>query len=147
VTSSVEASKSKKYSVSELIWLALINAESDRESYADAVGKNTDEGREALNLVRQFRAYRLRRFGRSFGEAAIENSVLIPARPTEKYLPDETVRCRKTCIYAQGGFCNTPNVNRGNSDAYCHERPLLEVLTWLAQDATRNLSDDHEVQR
>lgn len=130
-----ERMKPRKLRVSELIWHALVNAESDRDSYADAVGRSTAEGMEAIELARQLRAYRLRRYGQSAGEVAFAKARLMPVsaarRVTARDLPNSPRRCPQACVYSVKGICSDPNLNRGNGDAACHETSPRTILGWL----------------
>lgn len=67
-----------KLKVSELLRLACIYAEDDRLGYADAYPAGAPERAEALDLVRQLRAYRTKRWGKSKLEAGLETMVPVP---------------------------------------------------------------------
>lgn len=51
---------------------------------------------------------------------------------TKRYLPRDPSPCSKhDCIYNDGGICDDPFINYGNSDADCFGiRPRI-VLTWI----------------
>ena len=73
-----------KLSVSELLRLACVYAESYEEGFADAVGRDTDEGREAVEYVEQLRAYRMKRWGKTKLEAYMDRC--------ESVTPQEAIR-------------------------------------------------------
>lgn len=66
--------KFPKLKVDDLLRLALVNAELDRSSYAEACGYDSEEGARAVDQARQFRDYRLKRWGRTVHEARMANS-------------------------------------------------------------------------
>jgi hypothetical protein len=79
--------KPEKLSVSELLRLACIYAEDDRQGFADAYAKDTPERAEALDLVRQLRAYRLKRWGKTKLESALESGTPTPVAEITKMEP------------------------------------------------------------
>jgi hypothetical protein len=61
--------------IKELIRLALVYAEQDRLSFSHAVRlSDPDEYEQALDLVKQFNAYRLRRYGKTPLETSLEDA-------------------------------------------------------------------------
>ncbi len=63
----------RKRTVSELTRLAFIYAEQDRLGYADAVRQSDPEWyTEAMQLVKEMRAYRMKRWGKSRNDALEE---------------------------------------------------------------------------
>jgi hypothetical protein len=63
------------------------------------------------------------------------------SRITEDQLPLMAEPCiKKDCVYNDGhdapggsfaGMCDSPQINRGNSDAKCHKTTPRTVLKWL----------------
>lgn len=62
----------KKYPINELIRLAMIDAEGWQTELAQANHPGTTERKEAEELAAQYRAYRMRRWGKTRLEAATE---------------------------------------------------------------------------
>ena len=68
----------KKLPVDELFRLALIFAEDDRLSFADAVrDSDPEEYAKALDYVKQFRAYRRKRWGKTQLEEVCDSATPI----------------------------------------------------------------------
>lgn len=63
--------------VEELIRLAMVYAEQDRRSFAEANGSN-QVAAEANELADAFRAYRMKRWGRTTMEAQLDSATLVP---------------------------------------------------------------------
>jgi len=68
--------KPVKYPVAEILRLACLYAEQDRESLIDAYGDDLDDPvvLETKNFLRQLRSYRKSRWGQTSFEALVENS-------------------------------------------------------------------------
>ena len=63
--------------INELLRLACIYAESDRRGFLHAIGDGDDElAKETREFIRQIRAYRDRRWGRTAMEAEIEDNMV-----------------------------------------------------------------------
>jgi hypothetical protein len=73
----------KKWTVDELTRLAFVHAEDDRRSMAEAQGDN-DYGRECIELADKMHAYRMKRWGRTQGEADIDGMTLVDVRDLPK---------------------------------------------------------------
>jgi hypothetical protein len=66
----------KKIPVDELLRLACLYAEQDRESFIDATnGSDPEYAAEQAEFVRQLRAYRLKRWGKTQSEVMLEGCV------------------------------------------------------------------------
>lgn len=63
----------------ELIRLAMIYAEQDRANMAEC--DNGEEGRKAASLAKEFRAYRMKHWGPTSFEVALENAPLVEVTP------------------------------------------------------------------
>lgn len=72
--------KQPKIKTDELLRLACLFAETDRESYLDAIAhtKDTKEIEETTAFLKQLRAYRLRRWGETEYEDSLKNTTLVP---------------------------------------------------------------------
>ncbi len=46
-------------------------------------------------------------------------------------LPASPTPCAQTCVYAEGGVCSEPRVNKGNGDAVCHTWTNKRLLAAL----------------
>lgn len=68
----------KKLSVDELTRLAFVWAEQDRSSLAQCWPKGSLERQEAAEEANQLRQYRLKRWGRTLGDAALESVKSMP---------------------------------------------------------------------
>ena len=81
---------SKKYTVDELLRLACIYAQQDRETLAGCCAEDDPAGIEARNLAQQIAAYRLKRWGKTKLESVMETMVNVPVQeflkrgPTDK---------------------------------------------------------------
>jgi hypothetical protein len=70
-----------KLSVDELLRLACVFAEMDREEYLRCVangGPDSPEYVETAEFLKQLRAYRMRRWGKTHVEKAVESGVSVP---------------------------------------------------------------------
>lgn len=74
----------KRLTVDELTRLAFIHAESDRQDFANCNPEGSVEREEALKFVKQAHAYRMKRWGKTKLEAALENATSVPVFPWKK---------------------------------------------------------------
>lgn len=76
--------KSKKRSVSQLLFLACVYAEQDRRGMAGA--DQGEAGAKALQLARELHAYRVKRWGRTAFEAMMDNTKSVDVKDIFKWL-------------------------------------------------------------
>jgi hypothetical protein len=60
-----------RLTIDELTRLAFIYGEQDRMGLADACGFDTRDGKRALSVAKQMRAYRMKRWGKTALEATM----------------------------------------------------------------------------
>lgn len=90
-------------SVDELIRLAMIYGEQDRRTMSEAA-HGLPAGKEAAELADEFRAYRMRRWGRTQFEADIADATSISVDELRKRPAQET-----SCEHpsgVRGAYCN-----------------------------------------
>ena len=59
-------------------------------------------------------------------------------------LPNRWVKCSSVmCVYnVEGGFCDTPQINKGNGDAACHRESNRALLSRLQECSTPSSPGD-----
>jgi hypothetical protein len=47
----------------------------------------------------------------------------------------------KRCVYNDGGYCDDPRTNKGNSDAECHRMSNRKIIEYLENTRSNNSID------